>query len=338
VESLLSSINYRDPVWITIAFLFGALSRSMGQPPLVGFLVAGFVFNYLGISGGEFLHEMADLGIALLLFTIGLKLKLKELIKVEIWGSTLLHMLVFCLVASAFLLMLKQFNIPLFSQLSVTNSLLISFALSFSSTVFVVKTLDEQGEFLSRFGQISIGILIIQDLLAVVYIGVSAAKVPSVWAILLIFLLFAMRPLIIKLSTRIGHGELLLLFGLCMALGGSALFEAVDMKADLGALVFGVMLANTPRADELSKALLSIKELFLIGFFLSIGMSGLPDITILVAVSLLLLLLIFKSGCFSGYYPDSGNEFFLLARHLWHWQIIASLDLLWLLSLCRKAG
>ncbi len=135
-------------------------------------------------------------------------------------------------------------------------------------------------------------------MLAVVYIGVSAAKVPSVWAILLIFLLFAMRPLIIKLSTRIGHGELLLLFGLCMALGGSALFEAVDMKADLGALVFGVMLANTPRADELSKALLSIKELFLIGFFLSIGMSGLPDITILVAVSLLLLLLIFKSGLF----------------------------------------
>ena len=298
MESLLSSIDYRDPIWVAIAFLFGALSRGMGQPPLVGFLVAGFVFNYLGITGGGFLDEMADLGIALLLFTIGLKLKLKELLKVEIWGSTLLHMLIFCLVAIAFLLMLKQFNMPLFKQLSVTNSLIISFALSFSSTVFVVKTLDEQGDFLSRFGQISIGILIIQDLLAVLYIGVSAAMVPSVWAIFLIILLFAIRPLIIKLSTKIGHGELLLLFGLCMALGGSALFEAVDMKADLGALVFGIMLANTPKADELSKALLSIKELFLIGFFLSIGMAGLPNVTTFIAVSLLLSLLILKSGLF----------------------------------------
>ena len=83
-----------------------------------------------------------------------------------------------------------------------------------------------------------------------------------------------------------------------MALGGSALFEAVDMKADLGALVFGVLLANTPKADELSKALLSLKELFLVGFFLSIGMAGLPNITTFIVVLILLPLLIFKSGLF----------------------------------------
>ncbi len=77
MESIFSSIDYKDPIWITIAFLFGALSRGIGLPPLVGFLVAGFLLNFLGVTGGEFLDEMADLGIALLLFTIGLKLKLK---------------------------------------------------------------------------------------------------------------------------------------------------------------------------------------------------------------------------------------------------------------------
>ncbi len=298
LESILSSIDYKDPLWIAIAFLFGALSRAVGQPPLIGFLIAGFFLNFLGISGGEFLDEMADLGIALLLFTIGLKLKLKDLLKVEIWGSTLSHILLFGGFTIAFLLLLKQLELPLFNQLSLLNSLVISFALSFSSTVFVVKTLDEQGNFLSRFGQISIGILIIQDLVAVLYIAISAAKVPSLWAILLIISLFVLRPLVIKLSTKIGHGELLLLFGLSMALGGSALFEAVDMKADLGALVFGALLANTSKADELSKALLSIKELFLVGFFLSIGMAGLPNLTTFIVVLLLLILLFFKSALF----------------------------------------
>jgi len=298
LESILSSIDYKDPIWIAIAFLFGALSRGIGLPPLVGFLIAGFVLNFFGFANGHFLNEMADLGIALLLFTIGLKLKIKDLLQVEIWGGALAHMLIFSLVSVAILLLLKQLGLPLFSQLSVINALIISFALSFSSTVFVVKALDERGDFLARYGQIAIGILIIQDLVAVLYLGVSAAKVPSIWATGLIVLLFVGRPLIIKLSTQIGHGELLLLFGLSMALGGSALFEAVDMKADLGALVFGVLLANTPKADELSKALLSVKELFLVGFFLSIGMAGLPNVTTFIVVPVLLILLVFKSGLF----------------------------------------
>ena len=298
MESILSSIDYKDPIWITIAFLFGALSRSVGLPPLVGFLVAGFVLNILGVASGHFLNEMADLGITLLLFTIGLKLKIKNLLRVEIWGTALAHMVIFVLTSVAILFLLKQLELPLFNQLDVVDSLIISFALSFSSTVFVVKALDERGDFLSRYGQIAVGILIIQDLVAVLYLGVSATKIPSVWAMALIILLFVSRPLVIQLSNKIGHGELLLLFGLTMALVGSALFEAVDMKADLGALIFGILLANTPKADELSKVLLSVKDLFLLGFFLSIGMSGLPNTTTLMVVPVLLVLLIFKTGLF----------------------------------------
>ncbi|MBL0712561.1 MAG: cation:proton antiporter [Desulfosarcina sp.] len=67
-----------DPLWISIAFLFGFGIRQIGLPPLIGFLAAGFVLNALGAEGGTFLQEIADLGVTLLLFCIGLKLRVKS--------------------------------------------------------------------------------------------------------------------------------------------------------------------------------------------------------------------------------------------------------------------
>ena len=86
------------------------------MPPLVGFLIAGFSLNYLGAQGGEFLNEMAELGITLLLFSIGLKLKVKELLHIEVWGTALAHMLIFSAVSITTLLLLKQIGLPLFNQ------------------------------------------------------------------------------------------------------------------------------------------------------------------------------------------------------------------------------
>ncbi len=79
MDPQLLSIHYSDPLWIAIAFLFGLAIRGVGLPPMVGFLVAGFTLKALGAEAGDFLNAMADLGITLLLFTIGLKLKLESL-------------------------------------------------------------------------------------------------------------------------------------------------------------------------------------------------------------------------------------------------------------------
>ena len=256
------------------------------------------MLNYAGVQGGEFLHEMADLGVTLLLFTIGLKLKVRELLQREIWATTLLHMLMFGLLTLAFTFLLRQLNAPLVNSLSITGILTLSFALSFSSTVFVVKTLEVSGNFRARYGQIAIGVLIIQDIAAVIYLGLSEAKAPSIWALLLLVGIFFGRRYLGRVLAYIGHGELQVLFGLSMAIGGAALFEAVDMKGDLGALVFGVLLASHRKSDELAKALFSLKELFLVGFFLSIGLTGLPSVSTLQLVALFLLLLVFKSSLF----------------------------------------
>ncbi len=98
---------------------------------------------------------------------------------------------------------------------------------------------------------------------------------------------------------RTGRGELFSLFGLFVTFGcGAMSFELVGLKPDLGALVIGAMIANHPRASMLSKTLMNFKDLFLIGFFFNIGMTGIPTLTSLLVAAGLALLVIFKSGLF----------------------------------------
>ena len=125
---------------------------------------------------------------------------------------------------------------------------------------------------------------------AVVFLVVATGKVPSPFALLLCGLYFA-RPVLYLMLGKVGHGELLPLTGFMLAIGGYELFSAVGVKGDLGALIVGMLISNHPAASELSKSLLSFKDLFLIGFFLTIGLTALPDFGMLaMAVALSVLL------------------------------------------------
>lgn len=290
MDPQLLSIHYSDPLWIAIAFLCGLIIKMLGLPPLIGFLAAGFILNVLGAEGGEFLNAMADLGITLLLFSVGLKLKLKALVRPEVWGVASLHMTIVTLLVGAMILLLSYSSIPLLSGLDLESALLIGFAMSFSSTVFAVKILDELGAANAKNGQIAIGVLVVQDIAAVVFIALSMGKLPSPWALALLALI-PLRFLLYQLLNRVGHGELLILFGITLALLGADIFELVGIKEDVGALVLGMLIANHPKSSELSKALLGFKELFLVGFFLSVGMTAMPGwVEILIALLLILFL------------------------------------------------
>ncbi|WP_126454392.1 cation:proton antiporter family protein [Sulfuriflexus mobilis] len=275
MESILLSIHPSDPVWIGIAFICGFAVKLIGLPPLVGFLFAGFMLNAVGAEGGDFLRTMADLGITLLLFTIGLKLRVESLIKPQVWGVASIHMVLITSVLSALVLAISQLNISIFTGLDLKTAILIGFVLSFSSTVFAIKLLDELGATSSHHGRLAIGILIVQDIAAVVFLAASTGKVPSVWALALL-LLIPLRHLLRKVLDHTGHGELLVLYGIVLALGGADIFELVGMKGDVGALILGMLLANHVKASEMAKSLLSFKDLFLVGFFLSVGMTALP--------------------------------------------------------------
>ena len=85
-----------------------------------------------------------------------------------------------------------------------------------------------------------------------------------------------LRPAIARLLDFCGHGELLVLFGAALAIGGGEVFEHLGLSSELGALLLGAMLADHRRAQELTNVLWGLKELFLVGFFLNIGFSGPP--------------------------------------------------------------
>jgi predicted Kef-type K+ transport protein len=269
----LSAIEITHVLPVAVAFVLGMVARVAGLPPLIGFLVAGFVLGGLGMQNTETLQSIADLGVTLLLFTIGLKLHVKDLIAPVVWLTASVHMLVITVLAMIVIKGVAILGLGMMSDLSLQSALLIGFALSFSSTVFAVKVFEARGEMGAVHGRIAIGLLIVQDIFAVVFIAASSAKMPSVWALLL-FGLIPLRPLLLRILEQVGHGELLVLMGWILPLGGAVLFESVGVKADLGALVLGVVLAGHPKTNELAKSLLSFKDLFLIGFFLSIGLSG----------------------------------------------------------------
>ncbi len=299
LDSLYIAIDYRDALWLAIAFAAGFAFQLIGMPPLIGFLLAGFGLNIFGAEPSLFLSELADLGVTLLLFTIGLKLRLKSLLKPEIWGVASLHMGLSVVVASAALLGMGALGLAIFAEVTPGSALVIAFALSFSSTVFAVKTLEAAGQVASRFGRLAVGVLIIQDIAAVLFLAVSGGKVPSVWALSLLLLPLLRKP-VLALLKRSGHGELEILFGFVLALGGAQLFEIVNLKGDLGALIIGIILSGHVSSGRLARSLMGFKELFLVAFFLDIGLAGVPSGEMLLAAGLLLILIPFKMALFYG--------------------------------------
>ena len=269
-----------EVIVVIVALLAGVAFKSMRLPPMVGFLVAGFALIPMqGLwpeLGDVNLTPLVNIGVTLLLFCIGLKLELQTLLRPFVWAVTCAHMSLLVVLFFGLLIVLKTLGWALLGDLSWAQGLTIGFALSFSSTVFAVKVLEERGEMASLHGKATIGVLVMQDILAVIYLTAVSGNIPSIYAPLVLLLIPA-RGLLVEFLKRCGHSELLVLAGFAIAFGAYSLFEAVGLKGDLGALFVGAMLASSEKGKELVKSLMTIKDLLLVGFFLSIGQFGLPS-------------------------------------------------------------
>lgn len=283
---------------ITLAFFFGLVVRQFGLPPLIGFLAAGFALNLgggvLGLPAhtGEILNHVAHLGVLMLLFTVGLKLKLAQIAQPQVIGGALGHFALSILVLAPGLHLVLALDWP--------EALLLAIALSFSSTVLAAKLLEGKRELGAFHGRTAIGILVVQDILALGVLALWSGQLPNAWALLLLGLP-VLRLALYRLLDLAGHDELLVLLGmmLSLVLGGMG-FAAMGLSSEIGALVMGLLLSNHPRAKDLGTSLWALKEVFLVGFFLQIGLQGIPDLAALGFALAMVVLLVFKGALFFG--------------------------------------
>jgi glutathione-regulated potassium-efflux system ancillary protein KefC len=267
-------------VWVGTAYLIGLIASRLSFPPLVGYLAAGYILHVMGVeSSGDTLTHLADIGLELLLFTVGLKLKLRSLLRQEVLSVGGWHLVI--VTGFAGLVFLVQGE-------HTTGGLILGASLAFSSTVLAIKVLEDNGELSSLHGRDVLSILILQDIVAIALLAFADnSRQPSYWAFALL-LLPLLRPLAHRLLSASHADELRLLLGVSLALAGGVSSESVGISPDIGALLMGVMLASHPHIEDLSEKLWSLKEVFLVAFFLQIGLADLPNLDqIITALGLL---------------------------------------------------
>jgi len=279
-----------DIIWVGVAFLFGFAVARVHLPPLVGYLIAGLALAAYGYEPGSMLKEISHYGVIFLLFTVGLHIRLKNILRYDILGIGLTHLAISTAIFTP---------ICLYFGYDLQAAIIISITLGFSSTVLTAKNLERRNELGALYGRAAIGILIIQDLVAIGIIAYTGGGVPSIWGLSVLALPLT-RPILIKLLGIIKEDELWMLFGLALAIGGATLFEFFNLSGELGALAAGMLLAADERADEIGKKMWGIKEAFLVGFFLEIGLIGFPSMSGYYFIVAVLLILPIKSVLFFG--------------------------------------
>jgi len=255
-----------DIVWVGFAFVVGLLVSRIHIPPLVGYLLAGLLLAIFDYEPGPLMAEIAHLGVIFLLFTVGLHIRLKNVLQKEVTGVGLVHLTISTVIF---------FPICSIFGHGFESAWVISIILGFSSTVLAAKNLETRGELGAYYGRLAIGILIIQDLVAIGIIAFASGSTPSPWAFTLLGLPL-LRPLISRLLSLVERDELLLLMALSLAIGGDELFRLFNLSGELGALALGMLLTSDEKGEELGKKIWSLKEAFLVGFFLQIGLIGFP--------------------------------------------------------------
>jgi len=203
-------------LYIGAALVGGLIAVLLRLPPLVGFLAAGFALGAAGAPSLPYLEPIANFGVVLLLFAIGLKLDVRSLLRREIWLTSVVHLAISVALGLGFLGLLAVIGFGYVAGESFGALALVGFALSFSSTVFVVKVLDDRSDTTSLYGRIAVGVLVMQDVAAVFFLSLSSGEAPSPWALLL-FLLIPGAWVLHRVWDRVGHGELQALFGVFVA-------------------------------------------------------------------------------------------------------------------------
>lgn len=267
---------------LVVAAVIGAVALALRQPLIVAFIAVGVLVGpaSLGwVTAGTELELLASLGIAVLLFLVGLKLDPKL---VRTTGPVALA----AGLGQVAFTSLVGFLIGLGLGLEVLSAVYVAVALTFSSTIIIVKLLSDKRELDDLHGRIAVGFLIVQDIVVVIALivitalgDVDGGGVGNRLILTLVrgigflaVLLALMRWVLPSLVGRVArNSELLVLFGVAWAVGLAAVGEVLGFSVEVGAFLAGFSLASTPYREAIASRLVSLRDFLLLFFFIDLG-------------------------------------------------------------------
>ncbi len=266
---------------LSVAFVISYVARMFKQPIIVGYILAGIIVSPFLVKYGfakESIDIFSKLGVAFLLFTVGLHLNPKVIKEVGMASFVIGILQIILTFALGFIV---SYTVLGFSPIV---SSYVSLGLAFSSTIIVMKLLSDKGQIDSLHGKISIGILIVQDLVAIatlmfisslsgdIEIGSFAFRgfLSGAGLVTLLFLFgFLILPRITNVIAK--SQELLFLFSITWAFLITGLFSYFGFSMEIGALLAGVVLSVSPYSVEISSKIRPLRDFFIIIFFIILG-------------------------------------------------------------------
>lgn len=265
---------------IIIAVVVSSIIRILKQPLIIAYIITGILvsptlFNI--IRSREIISTFSELGIALLLFMVGLNLNprvIKEVGKVSL--ITGIGQVVFTAIIGYFIAVWLSFN--------TVTAIYLSVALTFSSTVIITKLLSDKGDLHKLYGKIAIGFLIVQDLIAVIILmaissfsnktslsdfGITTFATGTGLLVGLFIIGYYALPKITKPIAK--STEFLLLFSLGWCFAVATIFEIFNFSIEIGALLAGITLSLSPYKFEISSKLRPVQDFFVFMFFIWLG-------------------------------------------------------------------
>lgn len=268
-----------------VSVILGIILKRFDVPPIVGYILSGIILvNVIGsnLENSHVLEQIAEFGIVFLMFSIGLEMKLENLIQMRrqvfVYGGLQVG------ISILFFTLLAHF---LFS-LDFKTSLVVGGALSLSSTAIVLKILNDTNKITNYYGQNSLGILIFQDLavipilLVLAILSNSSSSIGNLLSdiilsgvvLLIVMVIFGKYFLnhILKLVNKAKAHELFIMIVLIIAIGSSYLAHYLGFTYSMGAFIGGMLIAETHYKHQVEADLIPFRDLFLALFFVTVGM------------------------------------------------------------------
>lgn len=265
---------------ILVVLAVSFIMRLLKQPLIIGYIISGIIVGpfFLNIlKENEVIFTFSEIGIAFLLFIVGLHLSpkvIKEVGKISL--ITGIGQVVFTSIIGYF--------IGIWFGFPKITALYLAVALTFSSTIIIMKLLSDKDSLDKLYGKISIGFLLVQDLIAIILLMVVSSLSNEVNTTSLIISILLKGLLIFVLIIPISYyvlpklgpffaksQEFLFVFAIAWGLGLASLFFYAGFSIEVGALIAGVMLSMSPYNYEISSRLKSLRDFFIISFFILLG-------------------------------------------------------------------